>query len=144
MSHVNPTQVLMCAIPDSPSYISFICAICHLHMCDMSHSYVRCSNTLQHTATHCHCNTLQHTATHCNSHSYVRYVTFICALQQHTATHCNTLQLQHTATHCNTLQLTFICAICHQHVTFICAVCVNVCEMRHDSLICDMIRKCVT
>jgi len=66
---------------------------------------IHCSNTLQHTATHCntlqhiatHCNTLQHTATHCNTLQHTATHNTL----HHTATHCNTLQ--HTATHCNTL-----------------------------------------
>ena len=66
--------------------------------------WVRCINTLQHTATHC--NTLQYTATHRNTVLGAR------AGAAHelkigvfdVSTHCNTLQ--RTALHCNTLQHT--------------------------------------
>ena len=100
-------------------HYSFICATWLIHMCDMTHSYVRHDSfifaawrkrfmhifpehlhskeqshikcVLQHSATHTatHCNTLQHTATHCNTLPNI-------------ATHCTTLQ--HTATNYNALQ----------------------------------------
>jgi len=81
------------------------------------HCDLRCSNTLQYTATHCntlrhtaaHCNTLQCTATHCNTRQHTATHCKHCNTLQHTATHCNSTRkwlamLQHTATHCNTLQ----------------------------------------
>ena len=93
-----------------------------VHMCDMTHSYVRHGSfvcvtwffrsswpELQHTATTA--NSLQHTVTHCNTDWFWGCRSSATALprnkassrwSQYTATHCNTLQ--HTATHCNTLR----------------------------------------
>ena len=64
-----------------------------------------CSNTLQHTATHC--NTPEHTKKHCNTlykglSAAERTQCLFSNMLQHTATRCNTLQ--HSATRCNTLQ----------------------------------------
>jgi len=56
----------------------------HVHMCDVTQSYVWHDSFMCDMPHTLHCNTLQHTATHCNT-------------LQHTATHCTTLH--HTATH---------------------------------------------
>ena len=74
-----------------------------------------CSNTLQHTATHC--NTLQHTATHCNTVKCLA-ATALCCLHWHAALH-------HTQPHCNTLPHTTIHYNTQQHLPATALFCVR-------------------
>jgi len=104
-----------------PTLYSHVCVVWHIHMRDMTHSYVWhdlliCSsgapqedrlwcevNSKKSTLLRSNLytpNTLQHTASYCN-------------ILQHTATHCNTLQ--HTATLYNTPQHTVMLCTTLQH-----------------------------